>query len=441
MNWLRIADFVRSGAHQFRQAGFSMADQALSAGGMFLVNLVLARSQSREEYGRFALSYSVLIFFLGLHNAAILEPFTVYGSGRYRARLGEYFQLMFWSNIVLGLLLTALVLITFLAFARIMPYSLPREILGLGISVSFLLSGVFVRRAFYLQHRAAWAAATSLIFLATVSLGIGLTVKLHRLDGFSVFLILAAGWLTAALALAKKLPFFEVGHRFLASEPGYWHQHWKYARWVLLTALVFQATTQGYYWVVAGILSVKDVAELKAVSLVVAPVDQIFIALNYLALPVLSAHFAAQRMAELRSAWKCYATAITAFTLCSFLFIRALGGPLTHLLYGGSYDDAVPLLVLLVLVPVITGAGHTMNAALKAAECPRLVFWAYAASGAVTFAAGLPLVMHFGVRGAAYGMLLSGGAYTLVLGAGFMTHIWRRPEQPMVESIPEHAAL
>jgi O-antigen/teichoic acid export membrane protein len=240
------------------------------------------------------------------------------------------------------------------------------------------------------------------------------------LDSLSVFLVLAAGWLAAGLSLAGKLPLGKTRPTFLEYEPDYWREHWKYARWVLVTAFVFQLTTQGYYWLVAGLLSVRDVAELKAISLVVAPADQIFIALNYLVLPLLSAHYAARKIGHLLSAWKWYAAAVTGVTASFFLFIRAFGRPLTHLLYGGRYDDMAPLLTVLVLVPLVMGVGHTMNAALKAAESPKLVFWAYASSGAVTFLAGVPLVARFGLRGAVYGMLLSGASYTAAMAVGFI---------------------
>jgi O-antigen/teichoic acid export membrane protein len=426
-----IAAFTRPRLRQFQQVGFSMADQALSVGGMFLVNLVLARTQTREEYGIFALCYSVLIFLMGLHNAAILEPFTVYGSGRYRSRLAEYFQLMFWSNAGISLLFTTVILVVCFGFRGMAPRLLPRGITALGLTVSVLLSGTLVRRVFYLQRRAGLAAAASAIFFVTVAAGLGLTAWLHVLDSFSVFLILAAGWLAAGLSLASSLPFGRVRQNFLASEPDYWHEHWKYARWVLLTAFVFQITTQGYYWLVAGFLSVRDVAELKAITLVVAPADQVFIALNYLVLPRLCAHYAAQRTGSLLAAWKLYALAITAATMSFFLFIRAFGRPVTHLLYSGRYDDAAPLLTLLVLLPVVMGIGHTMNAALKAAESPRLVFWAYVASGAVTFLAGVPLVARFGVRGAVYGMLLSGFSYTAALAVGFVRRFWRNIPAPV----------
>src|SRR5258708_25771160 len=92
---------------RMRQIGFSIADQALAVGGMFLANVALARTQSREEYGIFALTYSVFTFLAGLHNAVILETYTVYGSGRYKARFAEYAQLLWRSNALLGVIFTA----------------------------------------------------------------------------------------------------------------------------------------------------------------------------------------------------------------------------------------------------------------------------------------------------------------------------------------------
>src|SRR5258706_15816658 len=95
LNWTRA-----------RLAGYSIADQTLAVGGMFLANVALARTQSKEEYGIFALSYSVFTFLAGLHNGAILETYTVYGSGRYDLRFAEYARLLWRTNAIMGLGLT-----------------------------------------------------------------------------------------------------------------------------------------------------------------------------------------------------------------------------------------------------------------------------------------------------------------------------------------------
>jgi len=65
------------------------------------------------------------------------------------------------------------------------------------------------------------------------------------------------------------------------------------------------------------------------------------------------------------------------------------------------------------------GTGNTMNNALISSERPKLVFLAYVCSAAATFLGGIPLVLHFGLWGAVYGMLLSGVTYTGALAVAF----------------------
>jgi O-antigen/teichoic acid export membrane protein len=420
--WLRPVFAALPAASRATPAAYSIADQVFAVAGTFLANVVLARTQTKAQYGMFALTYSVFSFLAGLHNAAILEPYTVYGSGRYRARYSGYLRVTARNHAVVGLLLTGGVLGACLAFMWTAPALESRALIGLGLTIGILLSGAFLRRAFYLQREADFAAKTSLVFLGVVAGGLWLAWKARRLDSFSVFLILALGWIAAGACYAKRLHWGESSEGFREAEPHYWRDHWNYMKWVLATALVFQLTTQGYYWLVAGILSVGDVAGLKAIYLLVAPIEQVFAALSYVVLPMMSAHSAANRPGSFVSLLKRYSAASVGATALFALLIRAAGRPVMHVLYAGKYDDLASLLFTLALLPVVMGVGHAMNNALKALEKPRLVFFAYACSGAATFLGGVPLVRHFGLRGAVYGMLLSGATYSAALAAGFFSH-------------------
>jgi O-antigen/teichoic acid export membrane protein len=413
-------------AARLRPMACSLVDQALAVGGGFLVNIALARTQTKEEYGMFALSYSVYTFLTGVHNASILEPYTVYGSGRYRDRCSEYLRLMTRSNALLGLLLSAILLLSCLGLWRMEPQFASRALLGLGLTVGVLLSGLFLRRAFYVQREPALAAKSSLVFFLTVGLGLWLAVRAQILDNFSAFLILAAGWVVSGVCYARKLRFGHTEATFLELEPEYWSVHWKYSRWVLATAFVFQFTTQGYYWLVAGFLSVKEVGELRAMYNLIAPVDQVFIALGFLALPAMAAHYATKRMDRLLSVWKRYALAILGVSALFALCLRIAGKQVMHILYAGKFDGLGPLLFILALLPVLTATGTTMTQALSAVEKPKFVFYGYLTSGAATFAMGIPLVIRFGLRGAVYGMLLSGAAYTAALAVGFFLVVYRK---------------
>lgn len=205
----------------------------------------------------------------------------------------------------------------------------------------------------------------------------------------------------------------------MALEPGYWTEHWRYSRWVLLTAFVFQLSTQGYYWLAVKFLSVGEVGSLRSMVNIVIPLDQVFTAMDLVILPAMCSRYASKRFVGLVPLWKRYCGGWFVIT-CAFAAVVVIWGkPVMHLLYAGKFDSVAPLVRILALLPVVTGAGHTINSALKAAERPNLVFYAYVFSGAATFVFGIPLVIHLGLRGAVLGMLVSATAYTVALALGF----------------------
>jgi len=410
-------------------------DQGLAVGGGFLANVELARAQTKQEYGMFALSYSVYLFLTSLHNAAILEPFTVYGSGRYRERFSEYLRLMMRSNTLLGLLLATILLLIWLILLWTAPQLTTRALLGLALTVGVLLWGIFLRRAFYVQRKAILASMSSTVFFISVALGLWLTKKAHWLDGFSVFVILALGWIVAGAGFGGKLQFKNSKTRFIDLEPGYWREHWNYSKWVLATALVFQFTTQGYYWLVAGFLSAKEVGELRAMYLLVSPIEQILIAASYLIVPALAAHYAANRMGSFLSLWKRFTLAALGVTGLFTIAVWLVGKSVTHVLYAGRYDGLAAYLFVLALLPVVLWIGNAMNLALNSVEKPRFVFWAYLTSAAATFLGGVPLVMRFGLWGAVYGMLFSGVTFTIAVAICFFFNVYVKVDR-RVASLP-----
>jgi len=427
--WLRSVVSALPAASRLVPAAYSIADQALAVGANFLANVMLARTQSKEEYGMFALSYSLFTFLAGLHNSAILEPCTVYGSGRYRSRFSEYLRLMVRINAFVGLLLSMALLLVCLGLYWAAPQYVSRALLGLGLTVGVLLSGTFLRRVFYLQRQPAFAAQASLICFVTVASALWLVAKAHLLSGFAVFMILALGWIAAGLSLGRKLDLGRPGPSFLDLEPNYWREHWKYSKWVLSTAFVFQLTTQGYYWILAGFVSVKDVAGLRAMQMLVAPMDQVFIALSFLVIPALAARYATNRMGSFLLFTKRFGLAVVSATALFALALRLVGKPVMHWLYAGKFDDLAPLLNILAFLPLTMGIGNTMNNALKSVEKPKLVFYAYVCSGAATLLVGIPLVIHFGLRGALYGLLLSAAAYTTALAVGFLCSVYTKARE------------
>jgi len=416
------------------RASFSLVDQGLSVGGMFLVNITLARTLTKEAYGVFALSYSVYAFLLTLHNGILLETYTVYGSGRYHQDFPAYAGLLWRTNILLGVGLTAVLTLLWWILAWIVPGVASTTVLGMILMCGVLLSAAFVRRTFYLRRRPDLAAKFSAIFFSICLIFLWLSFRTHILNGFLAFLIVGLAWTLAGVFLFRELPRNVKGEGFSKLEPSYWTEHWKYSRWILPAAIVCQLTTQGYYWLAAGFLSVKDVGNLRSLMNIVIPLDQVFTSMSLLILPVMCLRYASRGRRGLLPVWKGYCTGWFLVT-CGFAgLVNFLGKSVMHVLYGGRFDDVTPLLAALAFLPVVMGIGHTINGALKAAEKPNFVFYAYVISGVTTILLGIPLVLHMGLRGAVYGMLASGAVYTAALAVGFwsITYTSNRQITPSV---------
>lgn len=418
--WLALLPAASFSRPKLPHLAASIADQGLAVGGMLLANVALARAQSKEEYGMFALSYSVFTFIAGLHNAALVETYTVYGSGRYQQYGHEYGWLIWRSNALLGCILTAALSVLWLTLRLIAPALASRSFLGMALSSGVLLSGGFLRRMLYVQRKPLRAAKLSSFFFVTVAVLLALSIRAGILNGLTAFLIVAAGWIAGGLSVRQELPRPAALDGFHAAQPRHWSAHWKYARWVLATAFVFQLTTQAYYWISAGLLSLKDVADLRVLYIVVTPVDQIFVALTLLVLPLMASRYAARQLTQFVSLWKSYALGNTLITVLFALAVRGFGRPVMHWIYGGKFDDVADLLGVLALLPVIMGLGNVANVALKAVEKPKFVLYSYIASGAATFLIGMPLVRHFRLPGAVYGMLISAAVYTTTMAIGLI---------------------
>jgi len=440
----RVAAFSLTGSSltgsRLHRIALGLADQGFSVGAMLLVNVMLARTQTKQDYGAFALSYSIFTFLSGLHNAAVLEPYTVYGAGRYRGRFPAYSRLVLHASVIVGVALSAVLLAACLVLRWAAPELPRRALVGLGLTVGIILTGSFLRRSFYIQRKPARAAVVSLVFFVTVAASLGIAVRARVLDSFSVFLILGLGWVVAGAASLRWLGGRD-RERFLEAEPHYWREHWKYARWVLATAFVFQFMHQGYYWLVAVFLSVKEVGDLKAMYVLIAPVEQVMISLSFLVLPALTARYAARNMEGFLSLWKRYALALAGATWFFAVTVRLLGARVMHVLYAGKFDGLAPLLFLLALVPLWTGIGSAFSDAIRAAERPRLVFYAYVSSALATFALGMPLVIHWGLRGAVYGMSISGAAYAGALALAFWLYVPKQPTPAWLDGFARNPPL
>ena len=76
------------------KGSLAIADQGVFAVSNFLLNILLARWLTPDDYGCFALAYSVFLSFLLVHSALFTTPLLVFGQGKYRERFPEYLGIL-----------------------------------------------------------------------------------------------------------------------------------------------------------------------------------------------------------------------------------------------------------------------------------------------------------------------------------------------------------
>ncbi len=264
--------------------GSAIVDQALLSAASFAVGLILVRRTSDQQYGYYVLITNAVLLMVALQSSFIQPQLVtrMYGSdaaGRAQLVGGlnrEQRRLLIW-------LATTAVIGTLLLFLG--------HLINRG--QMFIL----------IAATAAVIAALNREFFRMVLLGHRLTIKVLRADAVYVFAlvggVLAATFspapaATAAattaisatlggLLCARALWGFERWHK--EGTRGILRQLAPLGTWSLVGSAVYWIVSQGYNYVVAGMLSVSAVAAIAATRLTTVPVGLLSIGIGTIMLP------------------------------------------------------------------------------------------------------------------------------------------------------------
>jgi O-antigen/teichoic acid export membrane protein len=382
--------------------------QGLFAGSNFMLNILLARWLTPEQYGAFALAYTGFLLFLTLYSACIYEPFIVFGSGRYAGRFREYFDLLARGNVLVLAIFSCLMLTSSFAFGRFFANGVEHDFVALSLAAPFLLATWLGRAGFYALMKpgaAAWGGA--FYFFALLATAVALR-QCGRLSGSTGFFAMGLAGLVSDVFLFHRLGFRWRGVSGNLRLKHVWSDHWSYGRWAVASALVSWFPQNFYYALLPAKTGLEGVAALRALTNLINPVLQTLAALAAVLIPVLVRYHQQGGIAKVRKTMRML-TFLLIPGSTAYLLVLWLGRSLFfQFLYAGKYEDykTWPLL-LTALVPIAVAISIIAGSALRAMEKPELIFWSYAASTVSAIAFGLPLTLHSGVLGATGALLIS----------------------------------
>ena len=259
------------------KTGFSIADQGVTSGVNFALNIVLARWLSPAEYGGFAIAFSILLFFSGFHNALIIEPMSVLGPSQYKQELARYLGINLWIHggitfglsVILGFIG---VILYVMGNSRLVP-----SLFGLSLALPFILLFWFFRRACYLKTSPELAFKGSIFYASLLILCFFGIWRGDWISPFNVFLIMALASAGVSLIFWSLLGIRMKDVSLTGTSPGLkvvLHQHWAYGKWVVGSSFVYWGAGAIYLPLIGVFAGIEEAGAFKAIQNLILPLGQ-----------------------------------------------------------------------------------------------------------------------------------------------------------------------
>jgi len=396
-----------------------LADQGLVSAVNFVSTILLARFLGIEDFGRFTLAWTVVLFANSLQHAATIQPMLSIGPKHTESEAPAYYGAVIVQQAVVAAIAFATVLIGTAASALAFPdWGIGSLAVPLAVATLAGQTQEFFRRYLFVRGRTIAAAVndgtrylsqlTLLCVVASSSSG-GLTVSI-------------ALWIIAAAAILG------TAHGVLWLEKLTWSteglcrtvtRHWHMAKWLLPSALMGWTTGQAFMITAGAVLGAATVGMLRAAQAVVGVLHILLIGMENFA-PIHASQIFHRLGSEAlhhylkRLTWK-GGTVV----LLLLLLINVNGTTITQLMYGTAY----PELSLFLWGFSILYIGPLLNAVLQfwalAIESTEVVFASLLVATTVTALTAYPLVAFGGVIGVFAGVFvvefLRGGIMFTVL--------------------------
>ena len=407
----------------FSKGTLSVMDQGLVSGSNFLLNVMLARWLSPEEYGAYALGFSIFLLITAVYQSLVLEPMAVLGPILFPDRLKCYL-----GALLRGQSMVVFVLAGILAGAAIVigplygKATLGNTLAGLALAAPAIWLFWLVRGACYLRASLVIAVQGAALYSGLLLGGIALVHHLRTLNGFMAFLIMGAA---SAVVSAHLL-------RMLAPEwrtkgnPGPWEvacEHWRFGRWELARTGLDWAGENISYALTAAFLGMREVGELKAIITLFLPLSHVLTALRRLILPHLSS--VSRGQGDFRTSVNTVHLLAFALGTTNYLVLLLFGDTVFRLVYGGKFMEVAWLLPWAAIAQVIATPINGFDMGLRALRSPAMVFTTSAAGA--TASTGLYIIgtRLYGLPGTIAASIGAGAIYTTITAFFYYRRIGR----------------
>ena len=376
-----------------------MTDQALFAGGNFLVSILLARWLPPTAYGAFSLAYAIFLLLGTVHTGLWTEPMLVYGSGRYREDFAAYQQVLLRCHWRFGSVASLIFLLLALGFWTFGAREIALSFLGLSLAAPTVLYLWIVRRGAYVHLKPRLAALGGGLYLLLYLGQSFFFLRTNTLNTFTAFLVMAVAALVSAEIIRWRMD--TQTERIVDSEEVH-SLHWRYGRWALLAGLFSWVPGNIFYLILPVFHGLEAAAHFKALMNLLMPILHINGALGQLLVPGMVRALPQGKLVPFALA---NLAVLSTLATLYWLLLIAVGPRFMEWMYEGKYLHDADWFLWLGLLPVLASIVSVMSSLLRAMEKPDTVAHVYGILSIFTVFFGIPLVWRYSLSGSIMIML------------------------------------
>lgn len=390
-----------------KKGGFSILDQGLFAGTNFILNVLLARWLSPEQYGTYSVALSVFYLLASFHTAILTEPMLVFGAGKYKQSFQNYLTILVKGHWIVTSVLALVFGIISGSFWLFHIKDLSAAFLGLAMALPSILFLWLIRKVFYIKTQPELALLGGGFYLILL-LGMLYSLKIFlKLSVFTAFLIMGFASVAVTLFFLYRLHFWmRLSVKSLTSKMVL-DSHWQYGRWSLGSTLLVWIPGNAYYLLLPLTAGLDASGDLRALTNLLMPALHTNSALSIVLVPYFARIINEKKIITLKKMIINSLLVFTAISLLFWLILIFFGKDIIFLFYGTKYSNYSTVLWIIGLLPVSAGIVAVLGGALRAMERPDDIFKSYGITTFIALSVGVLLMLRLDVLGSAIALLIT----------------------------------
>lgn len=406
---------------KMRELFLVLAGQGIQSAANFLTGAAIGRFTSVSALGKYALGMSIFFVVASLADSLVATPFTYLVISRpsfqaQRAAFGTAL-LATLGLALLGGLASGAASVFLPELASLLP--------ALPCALVTSLARELIRRRHYVYGEPARALLSDIVtVIIQFAIMIGWLIETHRFDASAAFWAVAcACGVAAVLGLLDLRGHIRMRLRLLLP---YGDRFVRYGQWLAMGGLCQMLALQSFSWflfLTSGARITGAFAACVAISNLPNP---LLIGLTNYARPALMRVYTVRSWPSLAARTAQLAGLFVAPIIVFALGISVAGGRALTLIYGPDLLWARGALIWTSIALIAVAIAAPLQLAMLAINKPRAVLYLHIGELTAAYLIALPLIVLFGLQGAAIGYFTTMAMGTAVLLSLFITELRRR---------------